>query len=346
MKPSFHARVLNGPFDDPGLYVRVLREGRAIMFDTGFTAGLSSRDILKTHHIFVSHAHVDHFIGFDNILRVSLKKKSPLKLYGPEGFIDRIEGKLKGYTWNLLDDNPLTVEVAEVKVDAIQNAVFRAGNAFMREDLDPRPFNGVLLSDSLCRVSAAILDHQIPCLAFCVEEDYHINIDKSKLEKMDLPVGTWLGELKSAIRRGQKEGEFTINGRTVLFSELKDIATVTKGQKLSYVVDAIGSDANVKKIVDLVRGSDLLYIEAYFLHKDKERAVDRYHLTAKQAGRIAREAGVGRIELMHFSPRYMDCPEALIGEAKEEFARGKFWTSRNDKTNKYEELLEAQHRVK
>ena len=321
MKPSFHVRPLNGPFDDPGLYVRVLREGRALLFDMGFTTGLSARDILKTHHIFVSHTHIDHFIGFDNILRVSLKKKLPLKLYGPEGFIECIEGKLKGYTWNLIGDYPLVMEVYEVSREVIHRARFAAGNTFVREDLGTRPYRGILASDSLCRATAAILDHQIPCLAFSLEEDFHINIDKSRLDDMNLPVGKWLAELKSAIRRGQKEGEFTINERTFAFSQLKDIATITKGQKLSYVVDAIGSDANIEKIVDLVRDADVLYIEAYFLHKDRERALNRYHLTAKEAGRIAREAGVGRMEVIHFSPRYMDRPGEVIREAREEFQR-------------------------
>ena len=102
MKPSFHARLINSPFEDPGLYVRVLREGCALMFDLGFTTNLSARDILKTSDIFVSHTHIDHFIGFDNILRICLKKETPLRLYGPKGFIDCIEGKLKSYTWNLI----------------------------------------------------------------------------------------------------------------------------------------------------------------------------------------------------------------------------------------------------
>jgi ribonuclease Z len=100
---------------------------------------------------------------------------------------------------------------------------------------------------------------------------------------------------------------------------LKDIATISKGQKLSYVVDAVGSEDNIEKIVELVKGSDLLYIETYFADKDKDRAIKRYHLTAKEAGKIARQAGVGRMEPIHFSPKYTSSPEELIREAKEEF---------------------------
>lgn len=321
MKPSFHARLLNGPFDDPGLYVRLLREGRALLFDIGFTINLSPRDVLKTNDIFVSHTHIDHFIGFDNILRISLKKEKPLRLYGPPRFIDCIEGKLKSYTWNLIGDYPLIMEVSEVNEKTMKKAVFSAKNSFKREDVGTESFEGILLKDSLFRVSTVVLDHQIPCLAFSLEEDYHINIDKAKLGNLNLPVGPWLRELKMAIREDATDSVFTIKGKVFTLSELRDIASITKGQKLSYVVDVLGSEENIRKVVDLVKGSDVLYMEAYFLDKDKERAKERYHLTAKETGRIAKEAGVGKLMLFHFSPKYMDSPEELVREAEEEFGR-------------------------
>jgi len=321
MKPSFHARLINSPFEDPGLYIRIIREGRALMFDLGFTTHLSSRDILKTSDIFVTHMHIDHFIGFDNVLRTCLKKETPLRLYGPRGFIDCIEGKLKSYTWNLIKDYPLELDIFEIDDSSIRNAVFRAANSLKREDITTTPFNSVLLRGSFFRVSTTVLDHQIPCLAFSLEEDYHINIDKDKLNRMNLPVGPWLGELKTAIRENRSDETFSVNGETLTFTELRHIANITKGQKISYVVDVLGSSENIKKIIHLAQDSDVLYIETFFSDKDNNRARNRYHLTAKEAGRIAREAGAGRLEAIHFSPRYTDEPESLIREAEQEFKR-------------------------
>lgn len=289
------------------------------MFDLGFTTNLSPGDILKTTDIFISHTHIDHFIGFDNILRISLKKESTLNLYGPEGFTACVEGKLRGYTWNLTADYPFVIQVAEIVDNYIKRAVFKAETSFAREDLGTEPFSGVLMKDSFYTVSAAILDHQIPCLAFSLEEDYHINIDKARLSSMDLPVGPWLKQLKTAIREKKEDSIFTINGSDYTLQKLNGVANITRGQKLSYVVDALGSEENIRKAVELAKGSDVLYIETYFLDKDKDRAKDRYHLTAKEAGRIAREAGVGRLEALHFSPRYMDEPDTLVKEAEEEF---------------------------
>jgi len=301
--------------------MRMLWEGRALMFDLGHTNSLSSRDILKITDIFVSHTHVDHFIGFDNILRISLKKEGPLRLYGPEGFIDHVEGKLRGYTWNLTEDYPLVIDVYEVTEGEVKQAVFKAGNRFRRENLDTRPSNGVLLQDSFCKVSVRILDHQIPCLAFSLEEECHININKAMLTSMGLPVGPWLSELKEAIRGNKFDTVITVEGRDLSFSDLREVVDISHGQKFSYVVDALGSEENIKKITELVKGSDVLYIEAFFMDKEKARAVERYHLTAKEAGGIARAATVGRMEILHFSPRYSDDPEALFREAEDEFRK-------------------------
>lgn len=319
MKQSFHARLVNNPFEDPSLYIRLLREGRALLFDAGFTSNLSVRDILKISDVFISHTHVDHFIGFDSLLRLHLKSHCPLRLYGPEGFASNIEGKLRSYSWNLIGDYPIIIEAMEVNGKEMVKTVFRAVDSFKREEICTIAFEGVLLKDSFFKVSTAVLDHQIPCLAFSLEEDYHINIDKSRLTKLGLPVGQWLGDLKNAIRKNQTDSVFNVNDKMLPFAELKDIASITKGQKITYVADALGSDENIKKIAALAKGSDTLYIEAYFLDEDKDRAKERYHLTAKEAGQIAREAGVGKLVVFHFSPKYTTTPEAIVKEAEKEF---------------------------
>ncbi|MFD8735597.1 ribonuclease Z [Streptomyces sp. NPDC059618] len=86
---------------------------------------------------------------------------------------------------------------------------------------------------------------------------------------------------------------------------LDDVSEVRPGQKFAFVMDTRlceGVDA-------LAEGCDLLVIESTFLDGDHKLAADHGHLTAGQAGRVAREAGVRHLVLTHFSQRYPDAGE-------------------------------------
>ena len=320
MKPTFHHRPVNSPFDDPSVYVRVLREKRALLFDLGYTNRLKPNDIQKITDVFVTHTHIDHFIGFDSLLRALLRREFPLRIFGPSGIIECIEGKLRGYTWNLIKEYPLKIEAFGINEKHISHAGFYAENCFNKTDYGEKPFDGTLLKEGYFEVKAACLTHQIPCLGFSLEEDFHINIDKAALNRLVLPVGPWLSEFKKAVRENADDDtEFKISGRIYTKKELMEIAMITEGQKISYVTDSSMDEENIRKIITLVKDSDTLYCEAYFLEEDRERAIERHHLTAKTAGRIAREAGVKNLVVMHFSPKYRECPDAPEKEALMEY---------------------------
>ena len=70
----------------------------------------------------------------------------------------------------------------------------------------------------------------------------------------------------------------------------EQLLSVTPGQKIGYVVDTVYHAENARRIVDLVRGADVLFIEAPFLQDDVDLAARKFHLTARQAGLMAREA--------------------------------------------------------
>src|SRR3972149_3704538 len=141
MKPTFHARPVNGPFEHPCLYVRLLREKRALMFDIGTVARLSAGSLLKVSDVFVTHTHIDHFIGFDSLLRLCLRREEPLRVYGPSNIIDAIEGKLRGYIWNLIHEYPLKLEAFAIDGDTVRHASFYAENSFRKLDRESKPFD-------------------------------------------------------------------------------------------------------------------------------------------------------------------------------------------------------------
>ena len=327
MRPSFLPRLVNGPFDDPGLFIPFLLEKRAIIFDLGDIYSLSTRDILKISHIFISHTHMDHFIGFDRLMRLFLGREQQLYLYGPEGFLKNVEGKLAGYSWNLVKhySNLFALNVTEVHPDHMITRNYICQNRFIPDSVDiKQPFNGLLHKEPALSVSAEILDHSIPCLGFTIEERFHINIMKERVAVLGLEIGPWLNEFKQALyNKIDPDSEFEVRyggqasctKKFILGDLAKRIALLTPGQKISYVVDAGYSKSNVKKIIKLAKNADHLFIEAAFLEKDKDIAEKKCHLTAWQAGSIAGKAGVKQITPFHFSPRYQGLGDLLEKEA-------------------------------
>jgi ribonuclease Z len=321
-----HASLVNDPFSDPGLVIDFRFGRRALLFDLGDLTPLSPRRLLRVSHAFVSHAHMDHFAGFDRLLRVCLNRPAPLHVIGPPGFADRVEHKLKAYTLNLLGEHSSDFVIKAAEFDGsrlIRACEFRAREAFLRREAEPEALpDGVLLDEEEFRITSTVLDHGTPCLAFAFEEKVRINVWTEGLKTLRLPVGRWLTEAKRAIRRGAPdESEIAVNQSLVVpLGLLKQHALrMARGQKIAYVVDAAYHAENVARIVALARDADQLFIEAAFLRADSDVAAHRRHLTAHQAGEIARRAQVARFIPFHFSARYRDREEMLRQEAESAF---------------------------
>jgi ribonuclease Z len=202
MRPSFHPRLINGPFDDPGLFIPFQFQHRALIFDLGDINGLTPKDILKISHAFVSHTHMDHFIGFDRLLRLSLGREKNISLYGPPGFLKNVAGKLAGYAWNLADkyNYPLSLQITEVHPQHTLCREYHCAKKFQSaQDPVQQPFSGILYQEPAFEVSAVILDHNIPCLGFSIKERFHVNIIKNGLKDLGLSPGPWLTEFKQAL---------------------------------------------------------------------------------------------------------------------------------------------------
>ncbi|MGE0083678.1 MAG: ribonuclease Z [Desulfococcaceae bacterium] len=330
MRPSFHPRLVNPRFADPGVYIPFFFEKCAILFDAGELDRLSNRDILKTDHVFVSHTHMDHFSGFDRCLRLCLGRDKILHVYGPDGFLRNTEGKLAAYSWNLVGqyENSFIIRAAEISAEHIRIQDYPCRNRFIPEsDVRILPFDGLLVQRPSFSVSAAILDHGIPCLAFCLRENFHVNIIREKLAQLHLNPGPWLQDFKQALFENRPlESLFHIpdaeQPRTFVLGELaENIALISAGQKIGYVTDAVFSPENIRKITELIKDADHLFIEAAFLDADSDRAFQKYHLTARQAGFLAGRACAGQFTLFHFSPRYEGQEYMLENEAREAYEK-------------------------
>lgn len=188
-------------------------------------------------------------------------------------------------------------------------------------------FTGVVLSEPGIRVDAVQLDHGTPVLAFALHERFHINILKAALEHMGLRPGAWLNHLKQMIYDGaDPQTPVAVSGapddrlQVLTLGELESsIVRVSAGQHIAYITDAAGSPENIRKIIAIAEDVDQLFIEAAFSDRHHAVARQKHHLTAHQAGTVARACRAKQYHLFHFSPRYTEDPDLLEAEARAAF---------------------------
>jgi len=332
MRPIFDAALVNRTFGDPGVLIDLKFERRAILFDIGDVSGLPTRKLLRVSDVFVSHTHMDHFAGFDHLLRVCLGRDTGVHLYGPGRFIAQLEHKLAAYTWNLVEnyETDFVITAHELEADGrTRRAQFRSRGRFEREILPQREApDGVLLDSSSFRVRTIPLEHHgIPSLAFAFEEGTHINVWKNRLDELGLPTGPWLTNLKEQVRAGAPDDTpIRVHWRTrngahdemIALGELKaKVLEFVPGQKVCYVTDVADNPRNREALARFLCGADLLFIESVFLYEDRQHAERKAHLTARAAGEIARAAAVRVAVPFHFSPRYLGREDQL----RQEFER-------------------------
>jgi ribonuclease Z len=323
MSRLVRSRLINGPFGDPGLFIDFEFGRRALLFDLGDLEPLTSRELLRVTDVFVTHRHMDHFAGFDRLLRFTLYRPGVIRFVGPPGLIDGISAKLHAYLWNLLDESSpdFTILAAEFTNGLLGPwTAFRARDAFRSTKAGTSDLaTGLILSEPDLCIECVMLDHSTPCLAFRLQERMRVNVWRTGLDQLGLSVGPWLNFAKSAVRRGAPDNTpiTTSDERIIELGILKQNALhIAAGQRLVYITDVSFHPDNVERILSIAENSDELYIEAAFLHQDAAIAEERHHLTARQAGELARRACVRRVTTFHHSPRYLERPDSLRLEAE------------------------------
>ena len=148
---------------------------------------------------------------------------------------------------------------------------------------------GEIYVDDKLSIEALSLDHIVDTFGYRVQEKDTYTLIPEKLEKAGIS-GEDVGRLKY-------EGHITLGGKTI---REEDAGILLPGQCFSFVMDTKVCDAAYA----LAKGADLCVMEATYLSDMEQTAYEYAHLTAAQAGRIARDAGVKRLVLTHYSQRY------------------------------------------
>ncbi len=267
--------------------VLLRRDGDLFLFDGGEGTQVSLRRLnlkwKKINAIFVSHTHADHVTGLPGILMLSsqVDRTEPLYIIGPPKIAEYIETSRK--VLDMYINYPIVV----------------------KEITEP----GVVYSGEDFYVRAFPLKHTKTCVGYTLEElerPGEFNPDRAK------ELGVPCGPLWSKLQHG--ESVMTDDGKLVRPEEV--MGKNRSGRKVSYVTDTM----YLPSIADEVRGSDLLFCEGMFTEEYADQAAEIKHMAAKQAARIAKDANVGKMALIHYSPRYSDFElNGILSEAKEIF---------------------------
>lgn len=317
MRQNYQVKRINSPFDDTAFFVRNIHKKDAFLLDCGRLGDITNSELSDIKDIFISHTHIDHFYGFDRVIRGLLRSDNPIRLYGPPGFTKNVAGKLAGYTWNLIKSYPLTIEVYELGYGSIHKTIFSARDGF--EAVDCGFTEGDIDIDDGFKVQYCFFDHKTVSVGYRIKEPNYISINKEKLESIGLKSGKWVGFLKEDLYKGNRNSDIFIEDVNCYFSvsELeKLIVEYQKPQDITYITDIAPTYENFDRAIKFAKDSHLLIIESMFMKSDFMHSIEKSHLNISLSKTIYEISGSRFVKFFHFAPKYENCKDKFYSELR------------------------------
>jgi ribonuclease Z len=322
LEPTFCAGLL----DDPVLLVRTRPLGKSLLVDCGQLHHLAKRVMKSVEAIFVTHAHMDHFMGIDTFVRHNHVSPRCFDIYGPPGLAQRLAHKLSGYDWNLTEPYWCSFRVHEVHPGRTATFLLPGPDGFVcrREGEQTRPRPEICRTPFLS-VAAELGDHKIPILLFRITEQPGFAVDAAKLEREGLVRGVWLRELERRFRHGEPGGaplavlrragegveEGTAADAAALYARIR---LERAPASIGYLTDVGFTGENLARARELLHGVTLLVAECTYLEAELEKARVSYHLCTRDVNQLLRELRPAFFLPMHLSKSYLGRSDRLYAE--------------------------------
>ncbi len=262
--------------------------GEIILFDCGEA---TQRQLLHTNvspmkisKIFITHFHGDHILGLPGLLQsMSLNgRDSKLTIYGPKG-LDKVKNAIYSLGYCAID---YPVEFIEID-------------------------SGIIEDNEQYFIEAQRVKHNVPALAYSIEEKKKPRFLREKAIELGVPVGPAFGKLHNG-------EEVEINGNIIKPEQV--LGKPRKGKKITYS----GDTRPCEEMIMLARDSTILIHESTFIEKEKRNAEEYGHSTSIDAAYIARDSNSKELILTHISTRYgPEYGEIMLKEAREIFENTK-----------------------
>ena len=256
----------------PSAQVLTVR-GRLFMIDCGEGAQIQMRkagiSFLKIEHICLSHIHGDHIFGLFGLLSTMamLGRTAPLNIYAPAAFAPILRFLLEQFGEGFLYEvNHVVLDMSEPKL---------------------------VYENRRTELLAFPLNHRVDTYGFIIREKMpQHNVHKDAIARYGLSIAE-IGALK--------RGEDIVRPDGIIYNSEAAYVPFTP-RSYAYCSDT----APFPELARWVKGVSVLYHEATFPAEMEEMAAKTYHSTTLQAARTARDAGVGKLLVGHYSSRFPD----------------------------------------
>ncbi|MBW3015068.1 hypothetical protein KY330_01475 [Candidatus Woesearchaeota archaeon] len=305
-------RLLNTKFEDPVILVRNFSEN--ILLDCGRL--LTPFTLPWINKVLVTHTHIDHFIGLDDIVRIQLNEGKTIDVYGPEHITKHVHNKLNSYSWNLASKDALNLHVHELSEGERHTTSFQISGDLEGSFSSTYTEDAIYENDNF-KIKHIQLNHLIPSIGYSIENNGYFKVDVEKLKATGIEQGPWVTDLLNYANSGSPDTS-EVDGKKLRLEDFKHLLIPKKGTKLVYLVD-FRPNGNYDSIVKFAKNADYLICESHFTQEDIELAKKHMHMTAKEVALLAKDAEVEQLELVHFSRRYFKQEHLLIEEARKYF---------------------------
>ena len=237
----------------------------------------------KLSHVFITHLHGDHCFGLLGMISTFglLGRTARLHVHAPQALGPELERQIQFFT------HDLDFEV-----------VFHPVDTTVRQ---------VVYDDRSIQVESIPLEHRVPCCGYLIQEKPTLpHIRRDVIDAYGVPLSQ-VGNIKNGADFVMPDGEVIPNSRLVVPADAP--------RSYAYISDT----RYMPGLASQLKGVNVLYHESTYGDDHLPQSEKYFHSTARQAATVARDAGVGRLLLGHYSSRYED-ERVLLNEAQEVFS--------------------------